>query len=420
MHIAYDSEGCAGTHLALIVSLRFRSQIILGPAVTSYDLEPCDSRMHNFVCRPIVAIGFPLLVLMLLIIPVEVASSDEPKNSDTESSKTEALESDTKADEASTSDGSTPLSLPQMIWEYKLTLGEDVDIRIGDIILLCVSIACGITLAYYLSRWIAKLIFPWLGIRDGVAIAWRLIIRNVLALFLIFVSFQFFGVPLTAFAVVGGAAALAIGFGSKDIANNFMSGLIILTEQPVRVNDIVLFDSQQCIVTYIGLRSTRLRNLENYELIVPNSTLIERMVTNLTLSDNRIRIVLPLEVDRTEDVKRSMARMSDALRQVQGVNLDSAPWVLLKSVDTYYLNFDIHVTIEFEDLTEIPLVKSRVLSVLADLFPTESNEQPEPSTSTLDDPTNGDETVNRTLPKKDPKAIQSEIAALQKLLRQCN
>jgi small-conductance mechanosensitive channel len=305
------------------------------------------------------------------------------------------------------------------LWNYELTFGEDVSIKMGEILSMILSIATGIFFAFLLSKLIGKFILPRFGISPGVAFAWRLIIRNTMALLFIFIAFQFFNVPLTAFAFVGGAAALAVGFGSKDIANNFMSGLIILTEQPVRINDVIMYDSKQCLVTYIGLRSTRLRNLENHELVVPNSVLIDRMVTNLTLSDKRVRLVLPLEVDRTEVATDSIPRILEALTHVNGVYQEASPAVYLKSVDTYYLNFEIHITIEFEALTEIPQVQSRVLTALASLFP--SSKSTDQSTSTDDLPATGS-TVDSMTSEPPPisrnrREIEHQINVLKRSLK---
>lgn len=297
------------------------------------------------------------------------------------------------------------------LWGYKLTFGEDASIKIGEIALLLFSVMSGIFTAFFASKLIGQFVLPRFGIHAGVAIAWRLIIRNLLALLFVFIAFQLFGVPLAAFAFIGGAAALAVGFGSKDIANNFMSGLIILTEQPVRVNDVIMHDSKQCLVTYIGLRSTRLLNLENHELVVPNSVLIDRLVTNLTLSDNRVRLVLPLEVERTEDATLSIARMSDSLVRVDGVFSENMPLVLLKSVDTYYLNFDIHITIEFESLSEIPVIQSRVLTAMAGLFPTKTDTSESSSGSALDSSKlSGTDSVGG---KRSAKQIEHEITRLK-------
>ena len=259
------------------------------------------------------------------------------------------------------------------VWNYALTFGEDASVTLGELVLLILSLSTAILLSFLCSKLIARCLEPWFGISKGVAIAWRLIIRNVLALLFTFIAFQLFGVPLTAFAFVGGAAALAVGFGSKDIANNFMSGIIILTEQPVRVNDVVVYDSKQCLVTYIGLRSTRLKNIENHELVVPNSVMIDRLVTNLTLSDKLIRLVLPIEVDRTENVEGSIQRMIEALQGLTSINHERPPVVFLKSVDTYYLNFEVHVTVEFNDLTEMSRVQSEVFSAIARLFPSRTD-----------------------------------------------
>ena len=68
-------------------------------------------------------------------------------------------------------------------------------------------------------------------------------------------AFRVLDVPLAAFAFLGGAAAIAIGFGSQDIMNNFMSGIILLAEQPIRVGDVVTLDGVTGVVMHIGLRA---------------------------------------------------------------------------------------------------------------------------------------------------------------------
>ncbi len=321
-------------------------------------------------------------------------------------------------------------SILRSVWNYELTFGEDASVTLGELVLLALSLSTAILLSFVFSKLIAKCLVPWFGISKGVAIAWRLIIRNVLALLFTFVAFQLFGVPLTAFAFVGGAAALAVGFGSKDIANNFMSGIIILTEQPVRVNDVVMYDSKQCLVTYIGLRSTRLRNMENHELVVPNSVMIDRLVTNLTLSDKLIRMVLPVEVDRTENVEGSIRRMTEVLKSQTSIYHERPPVVFLKSVDTYYLNFEVHVTIEFNDLTENSRVQSEVLSAIARLFPSHTESASDsvaadPIKSQSDDaaesksdcpPKGQDGSIRRSWLGRSKKEIEHEINELRREL----
>ncbi len=91
---------------------------------------------------------------------------------------------------------------------------------------------------------------------------------------------------------------------------------------------------------------------ESNELIIPNTVLIEKQVTNLTLSDNLAQLFVTIEVDRTESIDRAIELMLRIAREHPLVLKDKEPRVLLKSADTYYLNFEVHFTIEFVDPME--------------------------------------------------------------------
>ena len=165
---------------------------------------------------------------------------------------------------------------------------------------------------------------------------------------------------------------------SLDDSTTITSQLdVLLTEQPIRVGDIILLSENQCIVTRIGLRSTRLRNYQNHELIVPNTLLIEKLVTNLTLSDNLLRVTVPLVVDRTEAIQESMQMIIRAIKKESRVHQAMEPIVLLKEVDTYYLTFEVHFTIEFNDPMESLKAQSNILAVIGELFPSKRNESTE-------------------------------------------
>lgn len=266
-----------------------------------------------------------------------------------------------------------PADVVNAILAYELVEVDDEGIPVSRALLLTFLIALGIYGSVLVSKVIARLLFPYLGVKPGVAVALRSIVRYALCIVFGIVAFRLMGIPLTAFAFLGGAAAIAVGFGSQDVMNNFMSGVILLTEQPIRVGDVILLSENQCIVTHIGLRSTRLKNYQNNELIVPNTLLIEKLVTNLTLSDNLLRLVVPLVVDRTEPIKDSMQLVIQTLKKESRVHQAMEPIVLLKEVDTYYLTFEVHFTIEFADPMESLVAQSNILAVIGQLFPTKAN-----------------------------------------------
>ena len=87
------------------------------------------------------------------------------------------------------------------------------------------------------------------------------------------------------FAVLGTAIAVGVGFGAKNILNNFISGIVIVIEHPIRVGDLIEIDSLVGVVEHIGFRSTHIKSLDNTNFIVPNSRILEENVLNWTLSD---------------------------------------------------------------------------------------------------------------------------------------
>jgi small-conductance mechanosensitive channel len=92
--------------------------------------------------------------------------------------------------------------------------------------------------------------------------------------------------PITVFSFLGGALAIGAGFGSQNIVNNFISGLILLAERPIRVGDVIELEGSSGTVTQIGARSTKIATGVNHEIIVPNSKLLETSVVNWTLTDD--------------------------------------------------------------------------------------------------------------------------------------
>ena len=109
-------------------------------------------------------------------------------------------------------------------------------------------------------------------------------------------ALKYANVPLTVFTFLGGAIAIGVGFGSQNILNNFISGLILLAERPIKVGDLIQLGETYGNVTKIGARSTQIRTGENLDIIVPNSKFLENDVTNLTRRDDRLRTSISVGV----------------------------------------------------------------------------------------------------------------------------
>ena len=130
----------------------------------------------------------------------------------------------------------------------------------------------------------------------GVKVAFKTLVHYSLFPLGFLVAISVAGIDLSKFAIMAGALGVGIGFGLQNIVNNFLSGLILLFERPVKVGDTVSIDDQWGTITKIGLRSTVVETLDRAELIVPNSDLISQKVTNWTFTSDVSRVVLPVGV----------------------------------------------------------------------------------------------------------------------------
>ena len=110
------------------------------------------------------------------------------------------------------------------------------------------------------------------------------------------------GVRLTQLMIILSALGVGIGFGLKDIVNNFIGGLILLFERPIRVGDTIEMEGQWVKVKKIGLRATQIRTYDNADVIVPNNDLIINQVTNWTLSSRIMRLRIPVGVAYGSDI----------------------------------------------------------------------------------------------------------------------
>ena len=174
----------------------------------------------------------------------------------------------------------------------------------------------------------------------------------VLICFFALLVLELVNVPVTGFAFMGGAIAIGVGFGSQNIINNFISGLIILAEQPVRKGDLVEIDGISANIEHIGARSTRVRTGSNLEIVVPNSTFLENNVTNWTLSNTRIRVSVSVGVAYGSDTRVVMDCLRKAATEHPAVLSDAELIILFKEFGDNALQFECHLWLHMRTMME--------------------------------------------------------------------
>lgn len=199
-------------------------------------------------------------------------------------------------------------------------------------------------LLVYISAKSKKLVSGMLarrGVDLGIREATGSIVRYLMLFIGLLVIFQTVGIDLTALSILTGAIGLGIGFGLQNIASNFISGIIILFERPVRIGDRIAVGDVEGDVVRIGARSTSVLTNDNIDIIIPNSKLISENVVNWTHGERKVRFRIPISVAYDTDVRRVEQALLEAARDVDDVLETPAPAVRFVSFGENGLEFEL-------------------------------------------------------------------------------
>ena len=246
------------------------------------------------------------------------------------------------------------------IWSYPIGTIKERNLTVGEIITGCTLFLFGLWLSRRISRTVGKKLLPRLGMDASEAATLQTIVYYFLICLFALLALKYVNVPLTAFALLGGALALGLGFGSQNIINNFISGLILLAERPIKVGDLVEINDLYGNVEHIGARSTRIKTGAHLEIIVPNSSFLETNVVNWTLSDDKVRTAVKVGVaygSPTTEVKELLLK---ALRETAGVMQSPLPIVLFSDFGADSLNFEAHFWIRMRNVMQRWQLESEV------------------------------------------------------------
>jgi small-conductance mechanosensitive channel len=216
------------------------------------------------------------------------------------------------------------------VWRYEITSIDDRSLTVGKVATAFLVLFVGAFVARRIVRRVARHVFARVGLEPGAAAAFETLGFYAVLVVLVVFSLWFSGIPLTVFTLAGGALAIGIGFGSQNILNNFISGLIILAERPIKVGDLVQVDQTFGQVESIGARSTRVATFDNTHIIVPNGTFLEQNVINWTLSDNLVRVSLTVGVAYGSPTRKVEELILEAVSKHEAVVKDRQPQVLFE------------------------------------------------------------------------------------------
>jgi len=189
--------------------------------------------------------------------------------------------------------------------------------------------------------------------RSSVERGVRHAMARLLHYFIVFIAFllaiSILGFDITKLTIMLSALGVGIGFGLQSIVNNFVCGLILLFERPIRVGDSIELTGQWAEIKRIGLRATTVQTFDQADVIVPNADLVTNQVTNWTLSSRQVRLLVPVGVAYGSDVSLVMEKLIACANSNEMVAKMPPPQVLFLSFGESSLDFELRVWVEAEN-----------------------------------------------------------------------
>jgi len=225
-------------------------------------------------------------------------------------------------------------------WNFQLLAIDGRPLTVGKVTIAALVLLVGVPFARVVIRRISRRLFTRIGLEPGAAAAFQALFFYVvvacLTLFALWVS----EIPLTVFTLAGGAIAIGIGFGSQNVVNNFISGLILLAERPIKVGDLIEVGDTFGEVESIGARSTKIKSYDNFHIIVPNGAFLEQNVINWTHSDHLVRVNLKVGVAYGSPTRQVEELIGQAVRELEQTVVPPEPVVLFDDFGDSALVFE--------------------------------------------------------------------------------
>ena len=231
-------------------------------------------------------------------------------------------------------------------WFHQVLLGFEfagAQISITTIIAALLIFVALYIASKFFSTWLDAAVLEQAGVEPGVRDSIRTSVGYLGVALAFIVAVSYVGLDFSSLAIVAGALSVGIGFGLQSVANNFVSGLILLAERPIKVGDWIIVGGHEGIVTRISVRSTEIETFDRANVIVPNSMLITDMVKNWTLHNATGRMPISIGVHHDSDPELVRDILLEVARKHPAVLSTPAPYVFFEDFGDSSLRFILFV-----------------------------------------------------------------------------
>lgn len=256
------------------------------------------------------------------------------------------------------------------LWNLRIVHIGETDVMVSQLVVTVLLVVIGLWLAGWVARRVRLRLLGSTALDVSAATAIEKLLFYLLVVIVALLALQTLQIPIGMFAVFGGAIAIGVGFGAQSIFNNFISGLVLMFDRPIRLGDTVEVSGNYGRIAEIGARCTRLRRFDGVDVLVPNSTLIENDVINWTLADKEVRQVVKVGIAYGSDVKQAADLLAQAATEQAEVLTgdDRSPLVLFEDFGDNALVFELVFWLELSDAVNMRTIRSSIRFRVDELF----------------------------------------------------
>jgi len=254
------------------------------------------------------------------------------------------------------------------IWDLELWVIDEHGVTVKKLAMALITLMIGfIFVKRIILFWIRGLLAR-VHMKETTTAAVEKIINYIIIFLIVLFALRVVNIPLTLFTFLGGAVAIGVGFGAQNLINNFISGFIVMAEQPIKIGDLIEIEGTFAMVEEIGARCTRIRTGANVHILVPNSSFLEKNIINWTLSDKEVRTQVTVGVNYGSPVREVERIMLQVAEEHQRIRKAPKPFVLFSDFGDNALIFDLYFWIRMDRIMDRRIIESEIRFRIDELY----------------------------------------------------
>lgn len=239
-------------------------------------------------------------------------------------------------------------------------------ITLLSVIIAVIILTLGFRISQFVTRFVLQPTLRKYGLDTGIQYTFTRMTHYIIIVIAVLLSMTNIGLDLSALTVFASVVGVGVGFGLQNIASNFISGIILLFERPIKLGDVVEVDGDVVVVEEIKMRATIVKTFDNERIIIPNSQFIENKIVNWSYGDKMVRVVIPIGVAYGSNTYLVRDLLLQAASKEESILNYPAPSVDFLNFGESSLDFRLVVWVDSPDYRL--LAKSNLLYKINDLF----------------------------------------------------